>query len=515
LPEITPSNARLSKFGRKLWGDIANEITVTWTNPDTEQEETVTIHDLASIAAQGGVIPDTRNYYGVRNAELALRLALRELRSAGAPLAACDAEIDRSLWQTRPASCLRVTWPEHGLDELVMRVVNVNYGKPGDIAIKVSLVEDVFALDAGDYVAPIDGSGWENPSSFPLPMQIQRVMTLPYYMASQIAGTDGGAYPEVLAGVLATTSDDDTFSYDLYGQVTNGLGEEEWQQLSTANILGHAELDDPLDAEAASTGVTITNQIGQTGPVAAGYVIIGDEGDEGNEIALVQSVGTTLSLLRGVFDTVPRAWPSGTPIWFVDTGTIFDDPTTRAAGEEPNYKLLTRTSMGLLQLFSAPIVTGELGERPWLPNRPANVQVEGVSFNTLATPFDAMALSSVDVDWANRNRLMEGSVVIGWTEATVAPETGQTTKIYVLTEDGASVLATHSALSGTSYALPLTGLGTANVVIVRVAAERTDADGTFESLQAHDIYVQIGGERLTEEGDERFTEEGIARDMED
>jgi hypothetical protein len=68
LPTIDPSNATLTNFGRKLWGEIVNEISVTWTNPDNEQDETVTVHDLASITTQGGIISDSRNYYGVRYA---------------------------------------------------------------------------------------------------------------------------------------------------------------------------------------------------------------------------------------------------------------------------------------------------------------------------------------------------------------------------------------------------------------------------------------------------------------
>ena len=41
------NNAKLGKVQRKIWGEIANEVVVTWTNPENEEEESVAIQDLA------------------------------------------------------------------------------------------------------------------------------------------------------------------------------------------------------------------------------------------------------------------------------------------------------------------------------------------------------------------------------------------------------------------------------------------------------------------------------------
>jgi hypothetical protein len=519
LPELTPSNATLSNFGRKLWGEIVNEIVVTWTNPENEQEETVIAHDLASITTQGGIISDGRNYYGVRNAALAKKLADRDLRTSGAPLATCEAEVNRTQWQLRPASVLKVIWPEYGLSGVVMRVTGIDYGKPGDPTIKVSLVEDVFGLDAADYVAP-PSSGWEDPSSDPAPADIERVFTLPLYMAaSSTAGGDIGSatYPEVLAGLLVTTADDDTFEYELWDEVTQPDGSTAWSRLTTNNILGHGELDALLPAEAVSSGLTFANGIGDVEPTQGGFVIIGDGTEEENEIAMITAAGVTYTLARGVLDTVPKAWPAGTPVWFLDGSTIYEDPTTRSAGEVVSYKVLTRTSQGLLDLSDASLLSHTLTERPWLPNRPANVQVDGVSFNTAATPVDMTDRSDpwVTISWANRNRLTEDSQVLAWTAATVTPETGQTTKIEVYASDGTTLLTSHDGLAGTDFDVPDASFGSESVVLLKAVGERSDADGDFVSLQAHGIWVQVGGARVTEDGEFRITEDGELRATED
>jgi hypothetical protein len=53
------------------------------------------------------------------------------------------------------------------------------------------------------------------------------------------------------------------------------------------------------------------------------------------------------------------------------------------------------------------------------------------------------------------------------------------------------VLDTIPGLTGTSYAIPIASFGAEAIALVRVGASRTDDDGTFDSLQAHGIYVQV------------------------
>lgn len=495
LPVISPSNADLSSFQRKLWGEIVNEVVVTWTNPATEQDETVTVQDLASVATQGGIVSDGRNYYGVRGSELAQRLAQRDLRAAGAPVATCECEVNRTLWEIRPASVISLVWPEYGLDGVAMRITSVDYGRPGDPTIKLTLLEDVYGLDVGSYTAP-PSSIWEDTSSPPAPLSPQDAFTLPFYMAVA-AGVDVSVavYPEVLAGVLGTTDNEDTLNYDLWSEVADTLGALEWQELLQNTVIGHAEIVDPLDAEAVSTDVEIADLIGNTVPVVGGFALIGDEGDEVNEIALVLAYSTDdgLELSRGVLDTVPRAWPASTPVWFIDDEALFVDPLTRAGGEVVKYKLLSRTSLGLLPLWSAPTLTETLNDRPWLPNRPADVTAHGVAFSSEDDPIDALARPDpwVTVSWAVRNRLMEDGQVLAWTDGTVTPETDQTTKITVLASDGTTVLATHDGLTGTTFDVPDASFGSASIVILRVSSERTDDDGTFESLQYFDHWVDV------------------------
>lgn len=495
LPDLDPDNCDLTNFSRKLWGEIVNEIIVTWTNPQNEQDETITVHDDASIAMQGGVVSDSRNYYGVRTAALAQDLAFRDLRSAGQPLASCEAEVDRSQYALRPASVVKVTWPEYGITDLVMRVTTVDYGKPGDPTIKLSLIEDVYGVDIGSYDDP-PTSAWVDPTAEPFAIEDVEIVTLPLFMIGLTTlepFLDDPQYPEVVSGVLASADGGDSSTYELWDEVTLSNGSLEWQSIITNTILGRGELSALLDPEVTSTGVSFTNITGSTFPVTAGFVMIGEMGEAGNEIAMVDAVGATYTLTRGVLDTVPRRWPAGTKCWFIDDDAFFEDSILRSSGETVDYRLLSRTSKGIFPLAAATDESYTLTDRPWLPNRPANVLAYGEAFSTPTEPVDARDRPDpwVTVTWSNRNRLTEDSQVLAWDDADATPETGQTTTIEVR-DQGGGLITTHDGLTGTSFDVPDASFGGQGLAELRVFSERTDADtGDTVSLQYFSHWVQI------------------------
>lgn len=532
LRTMGPDDADLLSFQRKMWGETVNEIVVTWTNPQNEQEETVSIQDLANISVQGAPITDSRNYYGVRNKSLASRLAARDLRISSAPLATVEVELNRTAWDLLPGEVVLFSWPEYGLINVVMRVGTVNYGKPGDGTIKATLLEDVFSLERPIPNLPPDTS-WEKPGEDPAPMAATQVITLPAYF---VASTDfqGGeiplTYPEVVAAILAFQSGSDTESYDLLSEEVLPNGVVSFTQAGSKNTLGRKVLVDPWAAEPQTVlpAALVTDPL--KGPKVGGFVFIGDViagsgppatgtpelllsgetgslllsgdqsgnlllsgdggsdltptpvGESGMEIALVDSYdGTNFVLSRGILDTIPHAWPAGTPIWFVNQGVrIVDDKTIRSAGETVDYKLLSRTSKGVLAEADAPIVTGTLSARPHLPYRPANVKVNGVGFGSVA-----VTSGDINITWATRNREMEDGQVMKWTDGPTAPEYLQETVVTVLNPDGTVVYQQTGLWTATALSLPSAYFARWVYVDIMVRARR----GGLWSLQGHQIRV--------------------------
>lgn len=487
LPTLDETSCHVTSFDRKGWGETINEIVATWTNPANEQEETVAVQNLANIAIQGAVVSDSRNYYGVRTASLALKLAARDLATASSPLATFEVEADRSAWDFVPGGVFRLNYPEYGIAGLALRIAKVDYGKVGDATVKLSCMEDIFANPVAAYEVP-SITGWVDPAEDPAPLSEVRVITAPLYFVSRIVSTGSISaleYPEVVPAILASQDGTDTKTYELIGQTVQPNGEITAAVRGTKSLLGHVNLLSPLAAEATSTVASFGTVYGGPGPRVSGFLFIGNKQESGQEIAMIQSSdGDGWHLSRGVFDTVPRAWDVGTTVWFVSADSVFVDAAEiHSEGEAVVYKMLSVTSRGTLEIARAPAQGITLTARPWLPNRPANVIAGGVGFGT--ADLSGTSPTVVTVTWSNRNRTLEDAQVLGWTEAGLPPETGQTTTIRLYDADG-DLLATHSGLTGETFDVPVASFGPRAFADFKVTSVR---DG-LESLQGHVVRVK-------------------------
>jgi len=482
LFHITPDNADLKGFQRKAWGETINELSVTWTNPENEEEETVTAQDLGNMAIQE-IVSQTKSMKGVRNKDLAMRLAQRDLRVAAAPLMSCTAIVNRSAWRVVPGDCVKVTWPEHGMDGIVMRVGEVDYGKTNDSKVKLSLTEDIFALDVGTYMTP-PSTAWVPQTEVPSPLDFSQVITLPYYFLVQ-SGEDISSLsdPDVIAGVLAADASNDVSSYVIMSEgAVPGVGLV-WEGAETKSLLSRSSLVSALPFSGTTSVATVTVPTSGYGVDVGHFALLGT-GDGSQEICLVTAIGlNTVTLQRGMLDTVPRAWSAGSPVWFISPDADFYDATVRVGDQPVTYRLLSMTSLGVLALDDSPDLDGTLSRRPWLPTRPADFRVNGVEDGTVT----AIGATSLALTWKNRNRLTEDSVLLSWNDPSVTPEAGQTTTITVIGEDG-MVISTTDGLTGTSYTLPASAFGSFTRGFVKATA-KTSAG---ESIQGHSILAVIG-----------------------
>lgn len=484
---ITPDNADITNFKRKLWGETINELVVSWTDPETEETTALTVQDTGNIAMQGGIVSDSRNYYGVRTIELASFVANRDLRVASAPLASCDVETDRANWDLLPGDVVKIASPEDNVESIVMRVGPIDYGKPGAASIKVSLVEDTFALATAQYTIP-GPSSWIDPSENPSPALAQFGYTMSYFTAAKYLGGGDVAqqllvYPAVYVGVLAAQSGTDTASHELYGEITDAAGNTIIGSLGEKTIIPRATIEAALAQGVSSTIPYTLSRTQGHDPRSGNLILIGDGDETEIEFALVTAVdATNISIERGVLDTVPKAWPIGTPVWFLDPNQVYMDGQARSVAEVVDYYVLPRTSKGVLDISDATLLQVTAMDRPYLPSRPANVKANGTAFGVVHSE----AIDPVALTWSRRSRLDEESIILTWDAADVAPEAGQTTTI-TLTDVLGAVINTITGITGASYDLTHAEFLGAGAAWVKVEAVR---DG-YTSLQGHELFIII------------------------
>lgn len=481
LPVIDPGNAVLSSFKRKVWGEIANEVVVTYTNPESGKEATVTGQDLAGIAAEGGVISASQNYYGVVSQALAITLAERDLAAMVNPIATCEATVTREFWNTVSSNVVLLSWPEYNIDRIVFRVSVIDKG-PNTVTL--NLYEDIFGLDHASYLEPGE-TEWVNPSQPPEPVIHYQMGTAPAFMTAAAMGLNDPSeleYPEVLSAVTVGPDSDDDVSYDLVSHLTDVNGTVSRGSLGTRAFQGTWVLLNGLEAEATSLLPTLNGLRGRT-PETGDFILIGTGPDEQTEIATVQSVdGSGWLINRGMLDTVPQDWGAGARAFVIPASMPVGDETVRSAFEDVSYWFLTQTTQGKLALEDAPQVNVTLSDRPYKPLRPANVKVNGVAFGSV----DANSASEITVTWANRNRTLESTQAMKWEEANVAGEAGQTTAIVVRDMAG-NQLARYGGITGTTYTFPRTPFSSYPRIVVSAESER---DGV-KSLQARSLLVRL------------------------
>ena len=489
LPILDESNSTVVSYSRRSPAEIINEINLTWTNPESEKEEVLTIQDLGGIVQSGGeIISDSRNYYGVRRKDLAWQLAQRDISAATARLSTAEIEVDRRAWAFTPGAVLKLNSDEHGAVEEIMRVVKIDYGKPGDSMIRLNVTQDIFSFERPVYELPPD-TEFEDSAQPPTTVTDVIGMTLNYFLSGyyvQVDDLTDTEYPSAWVGLLASTNNPDAQEYELIGPETDPAGNTFFAGQGTRNFVARGELLLAFEPEAETVSEGFGALTNGLGPRVGGFGLIGGVGvpEEESELVLFSAYdGTNWTIRRGVLDTIPRAWPVGTPIRFFNQETFITDQEERAAAEEVDYKLLMRTSIGLFNELAAPTFTYTLNERPHLPTRPANVTINGIAFEEI----DGRGVTEFTVAWANRNRITEGSQVLVWDDPSVTPEDGQTTKITILNADDRSFVNEITGLTGTSYLLPLASfLGTSRA-IVRVTSER---DG-FESFMGYEQRITL------------------------
>lgn len=429
LREINPDNSDLDSFARKGWGEITTEVVTTWTNPDSEKEETVTVQNLASAARQGATISSSFNAHGLRTRESAALVGTRELAQDSMPVVSCEARTDNRFWDIVPYDRVLLNWPENGVGGVVMRVMKVGYGDSNSSSITLSLIEDVFSRSMAVYVEPSESLS-PPPNREPVPIPDPRIIALPAFVAAKNdVDVRSATYPETAMTVLAAAPNSASNSFDLAAQVVEANGDVEWEDAGTNTYVGAGTLTEPLVREVMTSSFALTGASTMTAP--NNLLLIGgvDLPDDALELALVKSVNEdgTVELMRGVLDTVPQAWEAGTLVWITTNTDWKPLPAVLSEGQSIALKLLSLSTGGLLDFDVAPQEDGIAESRLTLPTRPAGLTANGMMW----TSPDATIQWPVELSWVSRNRLLEDSVMLAWDEAGMPPEEGTEYRVVV------------------------------------------------------------------------------------
>ncbi|QFS86633.1 phage tail protein [Marinobacter sp. THAF197a] len=437
LFELNESNCVVETFQRKTLGETINEVTVAYTRPDDGSTDTVTVQDLANFSSTGQINSQKKEYPGINDPDLAFKVALRDLNTLSKPIAKFTIRCNRDIIGHYPGDVVKVNWPRLGLNGVVIRIGTMDLGNLHKGEIQLEAIEDVFGLPQSTYAnqQPI---GWVDPARNPEPVTDQKLYELSFYeLHTSTSSADRADWPEDVGfvAVSAEAPNSDSTVLTLYDNVSNErVGNGEFTpQLTLTQKVGY--LDGSLHVDFSEFDVLLLAEGG-----------LAWLGDELIEVTGFDVANETIAVNRAMIDTVPQQHPVGEKIWLYRQSDFALDNTIRVNGETVEYKLLTGTSKGELDVSFAPAISYLLQNRQARPYRPGNFLVNGQSFPELLPADENLSFS-----WSHRDRTQELTVSPTiFTAGDIGPESGVTYTLEVVNEDGVTQLL-EAGLINSSY----------------------------------------------------------------
>lgn len=456
-----------------------NEVIGTGRSPITNQEFQVRAQNLAAFQAQQSVSSLDQDYRGIPTKELLSRVVLRDLRANATGLKKYTVVLDRRGWRIAPGAPFRIADPDRGIGEIVLRSGEIDDGKMLDGRIQIKTVQDVFGLPATSFVTPSE-PGWTPPPTTAVPATEARLIEAGYRDIYLIAGSgdaESGPVDAAYVGQLAISPNPTSYQYDL---ATKADGEAEYDVRGTGSFTGNAKL--AANITAVQTSFVVTDEQSFDAENVGQALYIGEElirldaYDEGTH---------TVTVARGVADTIPQPHLANARLWTIDDDLI-NDGRAYTEGETVFSKVLTLIASDSLSLDDAPEMSVELVGRQGRPYPPADPQVDGDSVFGLTGEHTEPVIT-----WVSRNRITQADQLVGHFEPSISGEEGQTfnIRVYAL-DDDVTPIRTEDGITGLTWTYDATMQAADNPpAVVRIELESARDD--YVSWQKHSFNVTL------------------------
>lgn len=441
-----------------------SQLFVEYTDPITGEIRRARAVNQAIAQRQGGPSAETVNYPWLPTADLAARVAQRDMRIKASNLRKYKVRLDRRASSIGPGDAFRVRSLKRGIEALVVRAGRIEDGTLAGGAITITALQDVFGMPATSFVA-VPPSGYVPPNRTPTAPTLRRLIEVPYRELAGQLDQANLALVDVTAAWLSTLAARPTGLSLSYTLVTRPGSSGAFVERGTGDWCPTALLVNALPIGEGPSVVTLTNAL-DLDLVTVGQAALLD--DEIVRVDAIDLVAGTATLGRGCADTVPAAHAAGARVWFYD-GFEGVDEVEYSSGVSMQAKLLTNTSEGQLAEGLASTDSLALAGRQGRPYPPGQFRIGG-------SYWPASIEGDIVLTWAHRDRLSQADQMIDTTIGNIGPEAGTTYSCRLLRADTSAVLTTQTGLTGTTATLTTTYVG-------QVIAEIWSTRAGIESLQ--------------------------------
>lgn len=432
--------------------DLTSSVTVVFWDHNTGEDSSVTVSNPVLANIQGGAVNETIQYPGFTTHNTATRAAFRDLISKSTPLISFDAVCDRSAAHLNLGDGVVINWPDKQINNLVMRVLDINVGSLKKSEVILSLVQDRFGSVVSVDSVPVSSPGtglWVDPTSGSAAAAVPRVfMESPYYTMVIREG-------ETAINNILTDNPDAGFNFIAAGRQGNETNANAYIDNGSGTFVDSAVLD---FAAWANLSADVAKE---QGPTTAYYesskdldlVSVPALASLGDEVVVVTEIGedsngSIVTFERGHLDTVPAAHErdsNETLYLLIWDDFVSSDQVEYTASETNQAKIRTVQGDSTLSLANAPTDSLTFSSRANRPYPPGNFQIEGEYF-----PAALAGQTTITFTWAHRDRTQQTSTTLySFTASNIGPETNTTYNLR-LYDSVDTLIESFAGITGTS-----------------------------------------------------------------
>ncbi|MFI3270561.1 MAG: hypothetical protein R3Y11_00425 [Pseudomonadota bacterium] len=436
----TGDYSEVSSLGALALTSTVNKLTITYVRMTDvgEEDGTMTAENIANIALQDGYVSansDTFEFCTDAIEDLPSRILLRELHAASYPLKSFTLKgYSEKMNALQEGDVFILNFPEAGIEKLVSRVMEADYGTLDDHTITLTCSEDIYGTDIASVVIST-GTSWESPFVDPTKPVVYVMYEAPLYLAKMTDGYESTmltSYPKggvVFSLAERSNSLDTYYSHNIYDDDTGWTSVGDGQHASSTYLfLALGKKDTVLSVyDVSSIELAIGN-----------LLFVGTE-----IMSITAFTDTTITVLRGVLDTLPQDHAQGARVWLPaeDQGGYCDEMFTE--GDTAKIALTTTNTVGTSTPLQADLTSTAMNARIFRPMPPAYLLL-----NNSYLPETCSGI--IALSWYHRCRLEQQDVVVSQDAGDIGPEDGTTYTIKFYSENG-ELVKTASGITDNFY----------------------------------------------------------------
>lgn len=427
IPELHEDTDILSvdTIERRRATEGVNAITVKYYDIDRDDTATVPVYNPAAIQQAGGKIDPTTVYYdAILREDLARAVGERDLITLSYPVVTGSIYVDRRFYYFEPGDVFILNAPKYAVFGEVMRVGDVDYVTEDDNKIRLDFASDIYNLEPQRL--PVESEYVPPPLVLPPAIMNYRYVEEACYFLGCLemgkASLDAALANDPDAGAIFCAGPPPASSlasaYVYAGLYPGGT----FEPSLTLDFSPSVRLSSPVSRIPTEEVISY----GKSWRVSG--IVVGDLAALGSELVRIKAIDTTaktVTVARGVFDTVPTEHASGEVLIMLEAFGGFAE-NNYTSELTVDVRLLPFSGNARVDIDDARQDLVTLESRAIRPYPVADFKVGGAyvyEIDELEGPYE--------LTWVHRNRQQQTNTLAGYTESGFTPEPGSTCRFRV------------------------------------------------------------------------------------